>query len=400
MRILLLAPEPFYQERGTPIAIDRLLGVLAERGEHVDMVTYHEGSDVQRANLKIHRIPGLPGVRDIRPGLSWQKVVCDVLLFAKALRLASRHRYDLVHAVEESVFIALVLKTLFGTPYVYDMDSSLSQQVVERYPRLGPLAPLMEFWEKVAVRRAVAVVPVCEALAEIVQHYYYRGKVVVLHDPSLLQDAGPAVAEDLRRVLEAHGPLAMYVGNLKPYQGVDLLLASFALAANELPEARLVILGGNDADIRHYEEVARNLAIGDRVHLVGPKPVELLGAYLAQADVLVSPRIQGNNTPMKVYSYLDSGKAVLATDLPTHTQVLDGTVALLAKPEPRYFGRALASMLRDRELRDSLGLAGRRLAAEKYSATAFHRQVNDLYDWLRAAKATRGGVGRRGSLPS
>ena len=53
---------------------------------------------------------------------------------------------------------------------------------------------------------------------------------------------------------------------------------------------------------------------------------------LGEADVLVSPRLKGLNTPMKIYSYLDSGTAVLATRLRTHTQVLDDRTAYLVDP--------------------------------------------------------------------
>ena len=57
---------------------------------------------------------------------------------------------------------------------------------------------------------------------------------------------------------------------------------------------------------------------------------------LLAADVLVSPRLKGLNTPMKIYSYLDSGSAVLATRLRTHTQVLDdGTGPNLLEPAHR-----------------------------------------------------------------
>ncbi len=60
----------------------------------------------------------------------------------------------------------------------------------------------------------------------------------------------------------------------------------------------------------------------------------------SQADILVSPRIKGTNTPMKIYSYLQSGKPILATDMPTHTQVLSRTTAMLADPSPDKFADA------------------------------------------------------------
>ena len=57
--------------------------------------------------------------------------------------------------------------------------------------------------------------------------------------------------------------------------------------------------------------------------------------------MLVSPRIAGTNTPLKLYAYLKTGKPIVATDLPTHTQVLTSQTALLAPPDPRAFGQAL-----------------------------------------------------------
>jgi hypothetical protein len=198
MRILLLAPQPFYEDRGTPIAVALVLKVLSERGATVDVVTYHEGRDVALEHVTLHRIPRLPFVRGIRPGFSWKKVVCDAFVLAAAVRLAGRGRYDLVHAVEEAVFVAVLLKWLFGIPYVYDMDSSLAQQLGQRFPVLAPAGWLLDACERLALRHAAAVVPVCEALAARAR----RGKaakVVLLPDISLLDEAadplGSAVGE-------------------------------------------------------------------------------------------------------------------------------------------------------------------------------------------------------------
>jgi hypothetical protein len=109
MKVLLLAPQPFYMERGTPIAVDLILKVLSERGDQIDLVTYHIGEDVAYDHVNLRRIPRVPFLKSVPPGFSWRKVFCDVLLFFKALGLLLRNRYDYVHAVEESVFIALVI---------------------------------------------------------------------------------------------------------------------------------------------------------------------------------------------------------------------------------------------------------------------------------------------------
>jgi Glycosyltransferase Family 4 len=187
MKILLLAPEPFYENRGTPIAVTLMLRGLSERGDQVEVITYHQGTEVRYENVTVHRIPNLPFVRRIRPGFSWKKIICDLFMFVKVLRLASSKRYDLVHAVEESVFMALFLKWIFKMPYVYDMDSSLAQQMVEKYAFLNRFAVVLKFFEKLAVKNAEVVTPVCEALAQVIEEHRPK-KVAVLPDVSLLHD--------------------------------------------------------------------------------------------------------------------------------------------------------------------------------------------------------------------
>jgi glycosyltransferase involved in cell wall biosynthesis len=87
----------------------------------------------------------------------------------------------------------------------------------------------------------------------------------------------------------------------------------------------------------------------------------------------------GANTPMKIYSYLDSGRPILATDLPMHTQVLDREVAVLAPPHAPPFAAAMARLMRDAALRARLGAAARRLARARYRYPAFRQAVDALY---------------------
>ncbi len=187
----------------------------------------------------------------------------------------------------------------------------------------------------------------------------------------------------LRSTYSITGPLLMYVGNLERYQGIDLLLESFQLAHAEINEARLVIIGGAAEHIESYQRRSRQLGIEAAVHFIGKRPVEDLAYYLAQADVLTSPRTQGNNTPMKLYSYLDSGKALLATDLPTHTQVLNRRVAWLATPTAEEFSQGMLQLMRDQELREQLGIEARALIAKQHTYEAFSEKLTGLYDWLQ-----------------
>ena len=189
--------------------------------------------------------------------------------------------------------------------------------------------------------------------------------------------------DNLRSKLNISGLLLMYVGNLEAYQGIALLLESFALVLKNLNQVDLIIIGGEASDIDKYQKLACDLKIDSQVHFLGSKPVEDLVAYLSQADILVSPRIKGKNTPMKIYSYLDSGKAVLATSLPTHTQILNSQVAMLAEPSVEKFSKAMLCLMKDETFRQKLGMAGKKLIEENFSSAAFNKRLNDLFDWLQ-----------------
>jgi len=385
MRVLILAPHPYYQERGTPIAVDLLIRALTERGDEVDLLTFHEGKDRAHKRLRIYRIKPLPTVINLRPGYSVKKIYCDIFLFFRFIGLMSKNNYDIVHAVEESAFMAMLVCPLMATPFVYDVDSSMTTQLVDRLPLLKPLKGLLRFMESLPMRYAEAVVPMCDALADEAARYRDLN-IVVLKDVSLIdQNAADGEATNLREELDLQGKILMYIGNLESYQGIDLLLESFAIARESNRDAQLVIIGGAEKDIVHYREIIRRQGIDESVHLLGPRPVSLIGQYMAQADILVSPRTQGINTPMKVYSYLDSGVVVLATRMATHTQVMNDQIAMLAEPYPHQFAEAMLNLLADDELCNKLAIAARATIRREHSYDAFKKRVHDLYAVLEVS---------------
>lgn len=399
MRILLLASHPFFQQRGTPIAVRALLEVLAREGHEIDVLTFHEGEDVEIPNCRILRIPAVPGTRGMRPGFSAKKLVCDAVMLGKLLALLRRERYDLVHAVEESAFMALVARRLFGVPYVYDMDSELSRQLIDRLPLLRYGRRGLEWCERRAVRGSVGVLAVCRSVEERARRYHPECRISRVEDFSLLEP--PAAGGDESAAVErladlpgpggARGPVALYVGNLQIYQGIDLLLEGWVHASARVPGARLVIVGGTPEHVAHYRGRTLTLGIGESVHFLGPRPVERLGDYLRQAAVLASPRVQGENTPMKVYSYLDSGRPLVATRLPTHTQVLDDEVAFLTAPDPVSFGEGLARLLESEPLRERLGTAAHRYAQRELTRAAFEAKLLGFYRDLERHVGSRNG---------
>jgi glycosyltransferase involved in cell wall biosynthesis len=398
MRILFLAPQPFFQERGTPIAVRLALEVLSNRAPTpplLDLVTYHEGADITIPGVSLHRmrIPAFlkSPLSQIRPGISLKKLVCDLFFTWTTITLLWRNRgekYDLIHAVEESVFIALLVKWVLGIPYLYDMDSSLSLQVTDSWRLLRWARPLLSTLERLAMRHSAAVVPVCDALAALAENAGCQ-RTFVLRDISLL-DAQGGDGGSLRAELglPSSSSLILYVGNLERYQGLELACRGFSTIAASHPDTHLIVVGGTPGHIADYTRLLATLPHGNRIHLVGPRPVSQLYSLISQSNVLLSPRILGNNTPMKIYSYLHSGKPIVATRIPSHTQVLTDTVAALAEPEPAAFGAVLSRVLSDRSYATSLGEEARNLAEKEYTFPIFEKRLNSLYDSIGKTTAS------------
>ena len=137
-----------------------------------------------------------------------------------------------------------------------------------------------------------------------------------------------------------------------------------------------------------YKEKVQKLGLSQRIYLIGPRPVSALRSLLLQADILASPRTKGENTPMKIYSYLHSGRAIVATNLPTNTQVLDQNTSKLTEPNPSAFGAAILILLQDPKLRRALGEAGYAQAEKKYTYDIFSKSLNALYDRIDTLKGT------------
>lgn len=396
MRILVLAPQPFYQERGTPIAVRLAVETLSKKllqqssqEKPIDLLVYNEGSDIEIPGVRIIRVRTLKWLSGIRPGISLKKLACDLFFtwsVFQLIRNAKGSQYDVIHAVEESVFIAWVVKKLFGIPYVYDMDSSLALQVTEKWWWCKPVLVLFQYLEGLAIRGSVSVAPVCDALQAIATRHGSTS-TVMLRDISLLPSHEPGT-EDRSAIFGTRLPhnaqIILYVGNLESYQGIDLLLESFAEVSPSEPLARLIIVGGNDTTIEKYRAKAERLGCSANVIFSGPRPVRDLAKLLGSADILVSPRIKGNNTPMKIYSYLHSGSALLATDLPTHQQVLNESIAVLTRPDPASFASGMRTLLRDDTLRTQLGNTARETAERLYTVEAFESQISKLYNDVAA----------------
>ncbi len=393
MRTLMIAPQPFFQPRGTPFSVLHRLKALSQLGYKIDLLTYHLGEDVAIDGVTIHRIPKVPFINKIAIGPSKSKVVLDVYVYRKALRMLASGKYDLLHSHEEAGFFATRLSRKFNTLHLYDMHSSLPQQLSNfKFSKSKILIGVFENLEARTINGADAVITICpELYAYVKERFPQKFNLLIenVADNSLVFDSH-LDAQALREQLKTNGEaVVLYAGTFEPYQGIDLLIQSSVKVIAHNKHVRFVLVGGKPEQVNQYKKMVNELKLDDHFLFTGSVQPQEVPAYIAACDVLVSPRVSGNNTPLKIYSYLRSGKPIVATNHITHTQVLNENVAVLTDCDPASFSDGVLAVLNDANYRTRLASNAQRLAEEKYSYEAYLRKTKTVYEFLEKQLSTR-----------
>lgn len=385
MRILMIAPEPFLEPRGTPFSVYHRVKALTSLGYEVDLVTYPIGKAVSMPRLNIYRAPAIPFINKVKIGPSLAKLPLDALLFCTAMSRLCQKRYYYLHTHEEAGAMGVILSAIFGCKHLYDMHSDLSQQMsnfsFSKSPRLIRFVETVQKW---IVRKADAVIAICSDLKTNVEKMA-PGKQVYLIENVAVDEALPQPDQEQVQQMRQHlrlsdGPVLLYTGTMEFYQGIDLLLQSAALVRKEQPGVQYVLVGGHADQVTQYQKMAQKLGIADMVRFLGQRPVEEMPLYMELADILLSPRSEGTNTPLKLYTYLRAGKPILATNIYSHTQILNTGNSLLVAPTPADLARGTLDLIREPQIASALGCNAKKLAEEQYSWTAFLEKNRLAYD--------------------
>ncbi len=384
----MLAPEPFFEPRGTPFSEYHRIKVLVEFGYRVDLVTYPIGQDVDLPNLRIYRCAKPPFVTRVAIGPSFVKVLLDLLLAVTAIRLARPGRYAAIHSHEEAGALGVWLARRLGIPHLYDMHSSLPQQLASfASTRSRLIRRVFERSERATINGSRVVITICQALQDTVVAIGAGDRAILIENVMGGEVAAAAVSVRVReqRGLAASTPLVLYTGTFEPYQGLDLLYGAAARLKTTHPAARILIVGGDPDQVTAARVAAER--DGLPVMFTGRRPPIEIPAYVAACDILVSPRTAGTNTPLKLYSYLRSGRPIVATDLRTHTQVLEPGTAVLVPPDPTAFAAAIGRLIDDPAERERVATAAAALAVRKYSRASYVERTREAYARLLGARA-------------
>jgi glycosyltransferase involved in cell wall biosynthesis len=364
-RVLVVAPTPYFADRGCHVRIYEEARTLQARGVDVLVVTYPLGRTL--AGVPTSRTIAVPWYRKLEAGPSVHKVYIDGLLLARTIREIRRFRPDVVHAhLHEGAAIALAARAVTRVPFVFDIQGSLADELAAHgaASARGGLYRFARGIERFLYARADALVVNSAAAAGFLAGEFGVAprRVTVAPDAVAPRPAGAEDARDLRRRLDlGDGAVIGFLGLMTAYQGMDLLLDALPRVIEKRPDVRALLMGFPNERYRRRAEVE---GLSGSVRFTGRVPYEEVTRHLAAVTVAVSPKVTSSEGNGKLLDYMAAGLPTVAFDTPVNREIL-GTDGLLVAEQN---ATALAEgLIRALDGPDGRGERLRRRAAELFS---------------------------------
>jgi glycosyltransferase involved in cell wall biosynthesis len=382
MRVLMVAPTPFFGDRGCHIRILEEVRALRGLGVETLVATYAVGRD--HPEVPTIRAARLPWVRTLPVGFSPHRPYLDTLLLATTLRAARRFRPDILHGhLHEGAAIASIAGRLVGRPAVADLQGSVAGEMIAHghLPAGGPLPAALRQLERWVLHWPARLLPSSANFArELLEVWRLPPSRVVLLadgiDPDFIR---PRPAPDhLRETLGLVGKrVVLYLGVLTEYQGIDDLLLAWPRVMAEVPDAHLLIVG--HPNVERYRARAAELAPAGSVTLTGRVDYEKTPDYLALGDVGVSAKHVSTEANGKLLNYMAMGLAAVAYDGPVSRELLGEAGVFAPMRDVPALAAALAGLLRNPHEQKLRGQALRERVVTHFGWPALGRRLVDVY---------------------
>jgi glycosyltransferase involved in cell wall biosynthesis len=376
----MIAPTPFFADRGCHVRIYEEARALQALGCHVEVCTYHLGAD--RPDLKTHRTWRIPWYNKLSAGPSWHKLYIDVLLLLKSWSVARRFRPDIIHGhLHEGVAIGWVIGQLMGLPTIGDFQGSLSGEM-EAHDFVKRRGWLFRFWalnERWIDRLPHVPVASCEDVARELRERFGIPEVIVASDGVDTETFKPGLeVGELGSLVPPGRKVVVYLGHLDAYQGVDHILQAIPHVLRRVPQAFFLMMGY--PNVEKYRQMARELGIDDAIRFTGRIDYDLAPRYLALGSVALGPKLSATESNGKLYNYMASALPTVAFDTPVSRDILGDLGVYAVRGDVESLAKAIVGLLQDPEGAHELGQQLRARVASRFSWKNTAQQIMVAYE--------------------
>jgi glycosyltransferase involved in cell wall biosynthesis len=387
-RILMIAPTSFFSDYGGHIRMLEEARALQGLGHRVTIVTYYLGHDLP--DLEIIRTRPTPWRADYEVGSSLHKIAFDVFLGWTGLKTVLRRRFDIVHGhMHEGAFIGYFLSRLMRVPLLFDFQGSLTGEMAD-HRFLDPEGPWYHWVRLLELRidqLPDAIITSSQQGAHLLErdfncssrHVYLLPDCVNLDffQPDVLAPEGIATRRAALGVPLGR-PVVVYLGLLADYQGTPFLVQAAQILKQRGVDAHFLIMGF--PGVPHYQQMASDLGVADRVTFTGKVLYEEAPAHLALGDVAVAPKLSATEGCGKILNYMAMALPTVAFDSPVSREYM-GTLGVYADRTdgPVALADAVAGLLNDPQRRAELGQELRARAARHFSWDRAGRHLLNIY---------------------
>lgn len=383
-RVLAIAPTPFFVDRGGHVQIYEQAKALQALGNQVELCTYHIGRDM--SGLPTYRIVNVPWYNKLDAGPSYHKLYLMILLFWLGWGRIRRFKPDVLHGHGwDGCWIAYALSLLTGVPFVFDMQGSFTGEIVAHgYANTqSHFFRLLRWIERRTLHLGMVVTQSQQMVDDAIRDFGVRSENIVhTYDGVDTATFRPGIeAEDLRTALDlpTDRPIVVFVGLLKPYQGVDSLLEAIRVLVIERAYSAVHFLIMGFPDEAKYRAQAAQMGIGAYCTFTGKIDYKQLPRYLALGSIAVAPKLSPTEGDGKIYNYLANGLPIVAYDRPASKEILGDLAFYATLGDSRSLAEALYTALTMPQRAAELGVQGRALAVERYSWQAVAQRLMLAY---------------------
>ncbi len=381
LRILMIAPTPYFADRGCHVRIYEEARALAGLGHDVRVATYHLGRDMP--GIPTYRIAAVPWYKKLSAGPSWHKPYLDILLFFKALFAARKFRPHILHAhLHEGAFIGVFLKKILQIPLVFDCQGSLTTEIVDHgFVKPGSITyGFFRFIEKHINRRADFIITSSGAgSAELIEKWKVKShKVRSVIDGVDCGIFRPYPKEDARveADLRNGAPVAVFLGVLNRYQGLDILLDVAEIFKEKGLPLHFLVMGFPEA---RYRRIAEERGIADRITFTGRIDYAKAPFCLSAGDIALSPKISLSEANGKLFNYMACGLPTVAFETPVNREILGDAAVYARYGDAADFASCIEMLVNDECRRRELGRTAREKAEREHSWRARGKQLERVY---------------------